>query len=364
MNLVLQHAQLLDGRIIDIVIENGQIVDITSAGQGTGAHIQDASGCLVSSGWIDLHVHAMAELNPYGDEIDEIGIKQGVTTIVDAGSCGADRIGSLFQKSQESVTKVYSFLNISHIGLERIDELSQIDWLDEGKVATALQHYRSFIVGLKARISKSVVKEMGVKPLEIARQWSNKYQLPLMVHIGSGPPEISEVLELLDANDIITHFLNGKSNNLFDEEGNPIPSLLEALNRGVYLDVGHGTASFSFDIAEKAKASGIHPYTISTDIYRNNRLNGPVFSMADTLTKFLYLGYQVDEVIEMVTLHAAERIGHPEQGCIHIGGPANLTLFELIDGEKVLIDSERQTRVAKQYIQAKGVVVNGTYYAC
>ena len=43
---------------------------------------------------------------------------------------------------------------------------------------------------------------------------------------------------------MITHYLNGKENNLFDEEGKPLPVLLDAVKRGVHLDVGHGNASF------------------------------------------------------------------------------------------------------------------------
>ena len=361
---MLCNVVLPDGRRADIAITDGVIRELLPPGEGRADRMVDGKGHYVSPGWIDLHVHAMAELDPYGDEIDEIGVKQGVAAIVDAGSCGADRIGGLVAAAAESKTRVQAFLNISHIGLERIDELSRLDWIDETKLQEALRQHSGFIVGLKARISRSVVKDQGLEPLRIARAWSDRYSLPLMVHIGSGPPAIADVLKLLREGDIVTHFLNGKANNLFDENGRPIPALLEAIARGIHLDVGHGTASFSFDVAEKAKASGIHPSTISTDIYRNNRLNGPVFSMADTMSKFLLLGYSLQEVIAMVTRNAAVRIGRPECGHIHPGAPADLTLFELKQGFKRLIDSEGQERIASKYIEAKGVVVGGTYYAC
>jgi len=364
MELVLQHAKLLNGRLADIVIANGQIVELAPAGLGKAATIVDCSGLYVSPGWIDLHVHAMAELAPYGDDIDEIGVKQGVTTIVDAGSCGADRIGDLQARAAEVKTRVLSFLNISHIGLKRIDELSQLEWLNEQRLSDALKKHKDFIIGLKARISRSVVKELELQPLHIARQWSDRYGLPLMVHIGSGPPNISDVIALLQRNDIVTHFLNGKANNLFNDAGQPIEALLSAIARGVRLDVGHGTASFSFDVAEKAKAAGIHPDTISTDIYRNNRLNGPVYSMADTMSKFLLLGYSLPQVVAMVTENAAAVLKRPELGSIKTGGIADLTLFELRQEEKRFIDSEGQERIARQYIKVRGVVAGGTYDAC
>ncbi|WP_309242102.1 amidohydrolase/deacetylase family metallohydrolase [Paenibacillus sp. S150] len=357
---VLRNLQLVDGRRVDIAIRDGVITAIAPPGQTDGECGLDCSGLYVSSGWIDLHVHAVPELHPYGDDIDEIGVKQGVTTLVDAGSCGSDRIGAFYTESLKAATKVFALLNISRIGLERIDELSQLEWIDRTKTLAAAAAYPEFIVGLKARISQSVVKDSGIQPLKLARRLSEETALPLMVHIGSAPPAISEVLELLRPGDVITHYLNGKSNNLFHADGTPLQGLLDAAARGVHLDVGHGTASFSFRIAEQAKQAGIALNTISTDIYRGNRLDGPVYSMSNVLTKFLCLGYSLEEVIRAVTSSAAEWLGKPELGYIRVGQQANLTLFALKAGEKQLKDSEGDVRVAQHYIEAKGVFANGS----
>src|SRR5690606_4378238 len=127
------------------------IAEITAAGKGSGQPLNNISGTYVSSGWIDMHVHVFPELDPYGDEIDEIGVKQGVTTIVDAGSCGADRIADLIADSKRAKTKMYAFLNISRIGLSRIDELSRLKWIDKEQAKLAIVAYEEFIVGLKAR---------------------------------------------------------------------------------------------------------------------------------------------------------------------------------------------------------------------
>src|SRR5699024_2570188 len=161
------------------------------------------------------------------------------------------------------------------------------------------------IVGLKARISNSVVRESGIEPLRIARNISNEIDLPLMVHIGSAPPNIKEVIPYLEKKDVITHFLNGKENNIFDTDGKPLQVLKDEIKRGSHLDVSHETTRFSIKVAEMAKQNGNSFNTISTDIYRGNRINGPVYSMANVLSKFLYLGYSLEEVIEAVTTHAA-----------------------------------------------------------
>ncbi|WP_110934498.1 amidohydrolase/deacetylase family metallohydrolase [Paenibacillus bouchesdurhonensis] len=361
---VLRDVKRVNGEKIDIVIENGKIAEITEAGKGSGQPLVNVTGAYVSSGWIDMHVHAFPEFDPYGDEIDEIGVKQGVTTIIDAGSCGADRIADLLADSEQTKTRVFAFLNISRIGLLRVDELSWLEWIDKEQIKRKIQSCGDFIVGLKARISRSVVGESGLKPLCIARELSDDTGLPLMVHIGSGPPDIREVIPLLQRKDIITHYLNGKTNNLFDEEDHPLQVLTDAIERGVHLDVGHGTASFSFKVAEAAMRHGIGLHTISTDIYRGNRLNGPVYSMANVLSKFLSLGYSLEETIDAVTRHAADWLDKPELGRIQVGDDANLTLFTLDDEQAELIDSEGERRLANRLIKAKGVVTGGEYIEC
>jgi len=362
--IVLQQAKLIDGRPIDIVVENGIIAELAEAGTRSGGLEIDGSGLYVSSGWIDMHVHAFPEFDPYGDEIDEIGVKQGVTTIVDAGSCGADRFADLAASAAKARTNLFAFLNISRIGLQRVDELSRLEWIDADKVLETLRAHGGRIVGLKARISRSVVRDNGIEPLRKARELSNRTGLPLMVHIGSAPPAVRDVINLLQERDIVTHYLNGKPNNLFDSEGRPLPELLRAIRRGVHLDVGHGTASFSFKVAEAAKRNGIKPDTISTDIYRSNRLNGPVYSMSNVLSKFLLLGYSLEETVAAVTSRAASWLGKPELGRIQVGDKANLTLFELKRGKLILVDSEGERRETDRYIEAKGAITNGEFIEC
>ncbi|MFD1173043.1 amidohydrolase/deacetylase family metallohydrolase [Oceanobacillus picturae] len=364
-NFVLQNVKMMDGNTADIVLKDGRIAGIVSSGTGVGEKIIDFKyKVYVSSGWIDMHVHAFPEFDPYGDDIDEIGYKAGVTTIIDAGSTGADRIHDLVSSTKKSKTNVLAFLNISRIGLKQVDELSNLSWLDEEALKKAITENKDFIVGLKARISNSVVGSNGVEPLKIARRFSKDTDLPLMVHIGSGPPDINEVLTLLEKNDVITHYLNGKSNNLFDETGIPLPKFLEAIKRGVHLDVGHGNASFSFQTAEQGKDFGIRFNTISTDVYRKNRLKGPVYSMSNVLTKFLCLGYSLKDVIDAVTINAASWLNKPSLGRISEGDIANLTLFSVEDEAVNLLDSEGEERRANQRIAVKGVVINGEYFEC
>src|SRR6185437_13411211 len=98
--------------------------------------------------------------------------------------------------------------------------------------------------------------EMGLLPLQLGRLVARTAGLPLLVHIGEAPPLIEDVLDLLDAGDVITHCFHGKVGGPWQPDGRPVPALARALDRGVLLDVGHGAASFSFAVAERAIAAG------------------------------------------------------------------------------------------------------------
>ena len=76
---------------------------------------------------------------------------------------GADRIADLV-KVESRQNEFICLLNISRIGLKRIDELSNMEWIDKEKVIEAVEKYKDVIVGLKARMSKSVVCDSGIEP--------------------------------------------------------------------------------------------------------------------------------------------------------------------------------------------------------
>ncbi|MFC4598269.1 amidohydrolase/deacetylase family metallohydrolase [Cohnella hongkongensis] len=365
--LTLRNLKLPDDTLVDIVVDAGVIADLSPAGTRTAptGDVLDYGGrTYVSGGWIDLHVHAFPEFDPYGDDIDEIGVKQGVATIVDAGSCGADRIGELLADGERAATRLLAFLNVSRIGLSRVDELSELGWIDFALAAKAASEHPEAIVGLKARISRSVVGANGLEPLRRARKLADETGLPLMVHIGSGPPDIRDIVPLLAEGDVLTHCFHGKRNGLFGDNGQPLQELKDALKRGVKLDVGHGTASFSFRVAEAAARAGVRPHTVSTDIYRGNRLKGPVYSLANVLSKFLLLGWSLEEAIASVTIFPASWLGRPELGRIRVGDRANLTLFAVENQTAALVDSEGEERVTHTIIEPRGVIAGDKFMEC
>ena len=94
-DLILQNGHVIDpangiDEICDVAIKDGVILKVGKGlthGTGSGEYF-DASGCLVTPGLIDAHIHAYEYATPLGVNIDKHCLGRGVTTVVDAGSAG------------------------------------------------------------------------------------------------------------------------------------------------------------------------------------------------------------------------------------------------------------------------------------
>ncbi|EJK9927128.1 amidohydrolase/deacetylase family metallohydrolase [Cronobacter sakazakii] len=343
-DLILRQARLVDDTLADIAIKDGEIAALGSV-TGEARATRDLNGeYYVSPGWIDLHVHCYPKSPIYHDEPDAVGVSTGVTTVVDAGSTGANDIDDFYALTRGVATEVLALLNVSKVGLIAQNELADMANIDAAAAREAIARHPDFIVGLKARMSSSVVGENGIAPLERAKaiQQENGH-LPLMVHIGNGPPPLDEIAARLSQGDIITHCFNGKPNRILTPKGQLRASISDALERGVRLDVGHGSASFSFEVARQAITRGILPHTISSDIYCRNRINGPVRSLAHVMSKFLAIGLSLPQVIDCVTLHAAQVLRLAHKGRLTPGADADLTIFDLRRQPALFTDADEET---------------------
>lgn len=362
-DLLLRHVRLVDDTVSDIALKDGKIAALGDI-DSPAANIIDLRGeCYVSAGWIDSHVHCYPKSPIYHDQPDSVGIATGVTTVVDAGSTGADDIDDFYTLTRDAATEVYALLNISRVGLIAQNELANMANIDADAVQQAVKRHPDFIVGLKARMSSSVVGENGITPLERAKAMqAQNGDLPLMVHIGNNPPDLDEIAERLMAGDIITHCYNGKPNRILTPQGELRASVTRAISRGVRLDVGHGTASLSFAVAKRAIELGILPHTISSDIYCRNRVSGPVHSLANVMSKFLAIGMSLPQVIECVTANAADGLRLKQKGRLQVGLDADLTLFTLKRQPTVLVDAENDSLQAEQLLVPLAAIRAGKGY--
>lgn len=327
----------------DICIAGGVYKDFIPDGE-----VIDLEGCFLSPGFIDMHVHVFEGRTPLGIRADKVGIKQGVLTVVDAGSTGI-RDFKTFKAEviDNNITNVKIFLNIAKKGL--CDGLSELaDKKDLMTVEELLQFKKAHgehLVGLKVRMSGSVIKNSGIEPLKHARKLADAAGLPIMVHVGNAPPSLGEILNLLKKGDILTHCFHGKEGGICAYQA----EYKSAAKRGVHFDVGHGNASFSYETFPKVMGVRAVDYSISTDIYNSN-YETPVGSLMTTMSKFLAAGSTVEELVDKVTTLPATILGLPQEGILS-DETANGTIFRLCQNtdKSKLIDSEG-VRIASEYI--------------
>ncbi len=359
---IIRAGRLGNGQLVDVAIKHGKIAALGSLPGSTEAKQTLTLGgqVHVSAGWIDGHTHCYPASPLYHDEPDKVGVASGVTTVIDAGSTGADDVDDFQRLAATCKTRVHALLNISRIGLLRQNELADPADIDPALAQAAIRRHPGFIVGIKARMSGSVVGESGLQPLRMAKQIQQANgNLPLMVHVGNTPPDLDEIVALLGEGDLLTHCFNGKPNRILTPAGELRQAVREAMRRGLLLDIGHGGASFSFEVAELAIAQGILPHTISSDIYCKNRIKGPVYSLAHVMSKFFAIGMTLEQVLACVTHQAADALRLPGKGRLEVGADADITLFEVSCGPALFTDTEAGARNGDRQLLPLAALVGG-----
>ena len=345
----------------DIGIRDGVIARVApSLADAVAEQVIDARGQLVTPGLVDLHTHVYWGATYWGIEPDPIAARTGVTTWLDAGSAGAYTFPGLRRYIIErSRVRIFALLNLSSIGLVAPTwEFANLDYCDVDVAARVIEANRDRILGVKARIDANTTRGVGIRPLQLARQLADSLHLPLMVHIGNGPPTLEEVAALLRPGDILTHCSTGGTMRIITPDGKVQPAVRALREQGLVLDIGHGTGSFSFAVAEALLAEGIVPDTISSDIHQL-AVQGPMFDLPTTLSKFLALGLSLPDVIERATVRPAQLIGRPELGSLAEGTPADIALFRLVEGDVVFYDVMMEERRGSQLLVNTLTMVSG-----
>jgi dihydroorotase len=85
--------------------------------------------------------------------------------------------------------------------------------------------------------------------------------------------------------------------------------------------------------------------TISSDIHSVS-INTPGYpTLPWVMSKFLNLGLSLEEVVAKATLEPARVIGRvPGLGTLQIGAPADVAIFELVEGPVEFVDTRKNQR--------------------
>lgn len=365
--LLIQNASVIDqsskyhNQKVDIYIEEGIIKSI-GKNLNQACEIFNADSYYVSPGFIDIHVHCYHDETVIGISPHDIGVKTGVTTLIDAGTSGAHTVKDFYDRIiKPAKERVFVLLNTASDGLKTLSELSEDNAIDEAKIQQAVKDYSDLIVGLKARASSSVLKDKGIGPIIQSKEIAKRLDLPLVIHIGNAPPIVEEVLACTECRDVITHCYHNKPNGLFLNSGQPKLEVINAQDRGVKFDLGHGSSSFSFDIFSKALEHNFKHDFIGSDIYDKN-INTVVKSLINVMNKVLANGYSLEDVIAMVTHKPADHFKLKGLGHIEEGFYGDFTIFKQHESMKTFEDSVGITKSSNNWIEAKYAIVNGNIY--
>ena len=346
---IIDPSQKFD-QIADIGIRNQKIVEIKPQLTKKSAQTINASGKIITPGLIDLHAHCYPQASAIGLPADELVYLTGTTTFVDAGDAGANNFSAFKHYiAAQARSRMYAFLHISSIGLAGfpVGEMKNIEYANIDLAARTLNENSDILLGIKVRESLDVVGENGIEPLRravLAAERSGVKGARVMCHIGNAPGDLSVLLDTLRPGDILTHAYSGAGNNTV-QNGKLIAAALEAKKRGVIIDVGHGGGSFDFTIAEPAIQQGLIPNTISSDLHAYSGNSPSIPYLPNVMSKFLTLGFTVNEVIAMTTSHPGKIINRdPLLGTLKNGASADITIFDLIEKPTEWLDTKGNKR--------------------
>jgi dihydroorotase len=369
------HAQRTGAARYDLLIKGGRVIDpsrkldaardVAMAGgritavesnlvAADAAAMIDATGKLVVPGLIDIHTHVRSK------EMPSICLSNGVTSLLDAGSQGVDRIDEVIAAAKGAPNRVRILLNIARTGILPDGELMDISRVDVVAAQKVIAANRDLIVGVKARLSRAVAGTNDLEALRRAQAITGPLKLPVMIHMGDTLSPLPDILALLKPGDIVTHMYAPPPHGIFDDSGRVLPEVLAARKRGIWFDIGNGRVEhLAWAEAERGLKQKFVPDTISTDWTDAGR-SDQVFDFPNVLSKFLLIGMPLDQVIAMGTANAARVVpGFKDLGTLRVGATADVAVLELRQGEFEFVDNYNNKRAGKQKLFATAAVIGG-----
>ncbi|RVU35111.1 amidohydrolase/deacetylase family metallohydrolase [Hwanghaeella grinnelliae] len=372
-----------DGKF-DIAINDGKIAAVEPSLRDSRALNRiDADGHVVVPGMIDTHAHVYRHVTGrFGLEPDLVGVRSGVTTLIDQGGPSCMTLGGFRHFiSEPSASRVLAFISCYLVGgLEGhlYPELYGPNGVNAEHTIRVANENKDLIKGIKAHAEIGGQSRWGLDVIKIGAQIARETDLPLYIHLGQLWPTdesgripdaeelITELVPIMKPGDILAHPFTRHPGGFVSDTGEVHPILLEAVHeKQILVDVGHGS-HFSFDAAKRVLEAGITPYTLGADMHGYNvtvpdgqsdavRTSSPFFGVAPfnltiAMTELLYLGLSLPEVIAMVTSHPAKLIRMEDRiGSLQPGFDADISVLKVETGKFQLSDNSG-TKVASDQL--------------
>ena len=350
IELLLQNGHVIDpasgiNKRMDVAIAGGKVLKVAANISPSDAkRVIDVSGRYVCPGLIDIHTHVFVGGKPetFADgslsiSPDDIALKAGVTTVVDAGTSGW-RNFPLFkdQVIDRSKTRILAFLNIAGSGMSGKPTQENLSDMDVEKVVETIQAYPGVIVGVK--IGHYEGKEWT--PFEKALEAGNRSNVPLLVECHLPQYSLEDQLKKMRPGDIITHSFEKISERMSVVDDNKVvrPFVKEAQKRGVLFDLGHGGAGFWFSEAIPALQQGLAPNSFGTDLHRFS-MNAGMKDMLNVMSKYMAMGMSKEDVLLRATWLPAKSIKREDLGNLREGTVADVAVLSIREGNFGFIDA-------------------------
>jgi dihydroorotase len=355
---VLDPGQGLDAPL-DIAVTGGKIAKIAAdIDPEDAARVLELRGAgrRVVPGLIDLHTHvadgAITKGVGMGNcDADDIGVRSGVTTVVDCGSVGVANLGVLpahiLPKAKTRIITLVNAGSYAHT-MPGPADVNGLDDINRDALGKAAEHNPGLIAGVKLRIVGPAFLSAGEEIITTAKAAARDLGVPLMVHIGdfTAKDEASAarsgeltrfLLKTFEPGDILTHLCTPNSGRVLDPGGNPYPEVAAARANGVVLDSALGRGNFGIEVARRQADLGLFPDTISSDL---TALGQTFHSLLECMAKFMSIGYTLADVVKATTSSAARALGlQHEIGAITVGRDADLSVIDVVEGDFVFTDT-------------------------
>ncbi len=364
---VIDPANNLDGRF-DVAISGGCIAEVAAGIEGDAAEVFDANGLIVTPGLVDLHAHVYDKVIPLGIDPDHYCLGRGTTTVVDAGSAGADNFAGFRAFAIDRCrTRILGFLNISRMGLacsglggdsNMPGELDLMKFVNMEDCVDCIEVNRDVLVGVKIRLSNSIADNGRNEQasFELAVKAARVTKLPLMTHHSFSTVPLEDCPGNMVAGDVYTHCFHGFPSTIINPDTKEIEVPVQrARDNGVLFDIGMGQGAFNWTAAEFATRAGFWPDAISTDLHAGT-CEGPTYDMPTAMSRILHLGMPLPEVIRCSTVEPARAVRWDDRiGTLGQGRDADVAVFAIEAVDMDLEDCQSQMRRISQLLVPKAV---------
>ncbi len=280
-DLLIKGGHVIDGKnkisaVRDVAIKDGKIAAVApNLAASRALKTVDASGLYVTPGLIDIHVHVYPGLTrgsyangSLGLQPDGFTLRNGVTTVADAGSAGWRTFEDFKTRIIDTQkTRVLSFLNIVGAGMGSGPIEQNLEDMEVKPTADMALKYKGVIVGIKSAHFNGPEWTPYINAEEVGKI----AHIPVMVDFGGNVRAGRTLYDLLNKyfrpGDIFTHMYGGRRGEQDPETKGPSKAMIDGRKRGVIFDVGHGGGSFLWSCAIPLMKAGFIPDSISTDLH-------------------------------------------------------------------------------------------------